>query len=33
VSPIGLVAKRQEHPPGGKPDFLIFAGSQLVGRI
>ena len=30
---IRLVAKRQDDLPGGKPDYLVYAGSQLVGRI
>jgi len=27
------LAKRQEDLRGGKPDFFVYAGSQLVGRI
>ena len=33
VKIVGLVAKRQEDLHGGKPDFFVYARSQLVGRI
>jgi len=33
LSHIDLVPQRQDNLQGGKPDYLIFAGAQLVGRI
>ena len=33
VERVGLVAKRQKELHGGKPDYFVYAGSQLVGRI
>ena len=33
MKPVALVAKRQEGLHGGKPDYFVYAGSQLVGRI
>ena len=30
---VALVAKRQEDLHGGKPDYFVYAGSQLFGRI
>ena len=30
---VALVAKRQGDHHGGKPDYWVYAGSQLVGRM
>ena len=33
ASAIKLVAKRQEDLHNGHPDYQVYAGSQMVGRI
>ena len=33
ASPIQLVAKREEDLQGAMPDYAVYAGEQLVGRI
>lgn len=33
ASPIQLVAKRQGDLRGDRPDYSVYAGEQLVGRI
>jgi hypothetical protein len=33
VSRIELVAKRQEDLQGGRPDYHVYAGCRLAGRI
>ena len=33
MSHIELVPQRQDDLQGGRPDYFIFAGAQLVGRI
>lgn len=33
MSRIDLIAKRREDLDGGRPDYAVYAGEQLVGRI